>query len=127
MQFLGIGTDIIEIERVRKAVERASFVKRVFSAAEAEYCLSRGRQSAASFAARFAGKEAVLKALGTGHIGGSLTQVEILNEENGRPIVRLSGFYADLAQERGIDKIEISLSHAREYAVAQAIVGRMRQ
>ncbi len=119
---LGTGIDIIEIERVRKAVLKERFVQRVFSAAEAAYCRARGRQSAASFAARFAAKEAVLKALGTGHIGGSLAEIEVERGENGCPRLRLHGFYEKLAQAKGVQSIHITLSHARDYAAAQAIL-----
>ena len=67
----GIGMDIVEVARVDKAVARDSFVSRVFTPAEIAYCRSRGQQAGQSFAARFAGKEAVLKAFGTGLRGGN--------------------------------------------------------
>ena len=82
---IGIGCDIIEIVRIKKAVERASFSERVFTPEEREYCSSRGLQAAASYAARFAAKEAVLKALGTGLRGGSLQEISITNDALGKP------------------------------------------
>ena len=69
---IGVGCDVIEIARVQKAIEREAFVERVYAPSEIAYCRSRGKQAAASFAARFAAKEAVLKALGTGLRGGEL-------------------------------------------------------
>ena len=86
---IGVGCDVIEIARVQKAIERAAFVKRVFASAEIAYCESRGKQAAASFAARFAAKEAVLKALGTGLRGGELTEIVITNDDLGKPGVQL--------------------------------------
>ena len=88
---IGVGCDVIEIARVQKAIERAAFVKRVFTPAEIAYCESRGKQAAASFAARFAAKEAVLKALGTGLRGGELTEIVITNDDLGKPDVQLYG------------------------------------
>lgn len=119
---LGIGIDVIEIERVKAALEQPRFASRVFTAAEQSYCESRGAQRFASYAVRFAGKEAVLKALGTGLSKGRWTDVEILPDEAGRPTVRLSGIFGELAAARGVSRIHISLSHAREYAAAQAVL-----
>ena len=120
----GLGTDIIEIGRIRKSIESQHFLERVFTAGEIVYCDSRGAQRAASYAARFAGKEAVLKAFGTGLRGGALTDIEILPDDLGCPQVRLLGYFSQLVQARGIDAVYISLSHAREYAVAQCVLGR---
>jgi holo-[acyl-carrier protein] synthase len=119
---LGIGTDIVEIDRVRKALERAGFAERVFTAAEREYCEGRGAQRWASFAARFAGKEAVLKAFGTGLSAGSWQDVEILPDAAGRPTVGLKGHFAALAAAMGVAEVHVSLSHARDYATAQAVL-----
>lgn len=119
---IGIGMDIIEIERVRKAVKQPGFLKRVYTEGERDYCVSRGRQAAASYAARFAGKEAVLKAFGTGLRGGSLLDIEILPDELGCPQVKLLGYYEKLAKEKAVAKVHLSLSHAREYATAQCVL-----
>ena len=72
--------------------------------------------------ARWAGKEAVLKAFGTGLRQGTLLDVEIISDALGAPQVHLSGFFAALAEERGVRRIHLSLSHAKEYAVAQCIL-----
>ena len=79
-------------------------------------------QAAASFAARFSGKEAVLKAFGTGLRGGTLRDVEILPDAQGAPRVNLHGYFAELARQRGIKEIWLSLSHTGAYAVAQCVM-----
>ena len=114
----GLGTDIIEIERVRKAVSKKNFRNSVFTENEQAYCESRGKNSAASYAARFAAKEAFFKALGTG-ILLPLTDVEIYNDERGAPQIKLRGRAADLAQAK---KIFLSLSHAHDFATAICII-----
>ena len=118
---VGVGTDIIEISRMKKAVEREHFKNRVYTKLEQNYCESRGKNSAASYAARFAAKEAFFKAIGTGIIF-SLTEVEIINNEVGQPKIFLHGATAQLAEEKGIEKIFVSLSHSLEYATAVAVL-----
>ena len=119
---IGTGIDIIEINRMKDAIKRQSFVERVFTLSEQQYCESRGVQKASSYAARFAGKEAVMKAFGTGLAGGSLQDIEIFLDSKGCPHVKLSGQFAVLAGSIGVSTIYISLTHAREYAAAQAIL-----
>lgn len=119
---LGIGTDIVEIKRIEKAITRPGFLNRVFTPNEIAYCNSRGSQSAASYAARFAGKEAFLKALGTGLRYGSLQDIEILPDKLGAPVLKLSGVFKATAEENGVSSIFISLSHSREYATAQCVL-----
>ncbi len=114
-----IGIDIVEISRIRKAVaERGDgFLKRVYTPEEVKLY----RNKIPSLAARFAGKEAVIKALGITDKGIGLSQIEILSDEFGRPTVSLHGKAMKQAQEFGIKEIAISLSHSRSYAVACAI------
>jgi len=119
---VGIGCDIIEIERIARAIKSESFIRRVFTADEAAYCQRRGQQAAASFAARFAAKEAVLKALGTGLREGSLQEIAVDNDGLGKPLVQLSGHFAMLAKQLGVKNIQISLSHSRELATAYVIM-----
>ena len=119
---VGVGCDIIEIERIARAIKSESFIRRVFTAEEAAYCQRRGQQSAASFAARFAAKEAVLKALGTGLREGSLQEIAVDNDVLGKPLVQLSGHFAMLAKQLGVKNIQISLSHSRELATAYVIM-----
>lgn len=119
---VGVGCDIIEIERIALAIKSESFIRRVFTAEEAAYCQRRGQQAAASFAARFAAKEAVLKALGTGLREGSLQEIAVDNDGLGKPLVQLSGHFAMLAKQLGVKNIQISLSHSRELATAYVIM-----
>ena len=119
---VGVGCDIIEIERSARAINSESFIRRVFTAEEAAYCQRRGQQAAASFAARFAAKEAVLKALGTGLREGSLQEIAVDNDGLGKPLVQLSGHFAMLAKQLGVKNIQISLSHSRELATAYVIM-----
>lgn len=119
---VGIGTDIVEIARVKRAAAREAFLVRVYTEAERAYCESRGVQRMASYAARFAGKEAVMKALGTGLRGGTLHDIEILPDALGSPRVHLSGYFAQLARSRSVSKVWVSLSHSRAYATAQCVM-----
>ena len=119
---IGIGTDIIEIERVRRAVAGVHFKDKVFTTKEQNYCESRGAQSAASYAARFAAKEAFFKSLGTG-IFTNLTEVEILNDELGKPQIFLYGKAKTFFENLRAEKIFVSLSHCKDYATASVIIG----
>jgi holo-[acyl-carrier protein] synthase len=121
---LGIGIDIVKVDRIEKAVERwsDSFTKRVFTDRELAYCVKQKRP-ALHLAARFGAKEAVMKAFGTGHSGGvKWTDVEVLNDEKGKPVVTLSGALRDLAAGMGVSEAMISMSHDTAYAVSQAIL-----
>ena len=118
----GTGVDIIEISRIEKSLTNEKFIERIFTKKEQEYCNSRKQMAVSSYAARFAAKEAVVKALGTGISGGGLwTDIEILPDD-GAPHVKLYGYFAYIATKRKIYNIFISLSHCKEYAVAQAIL-----
>lgn len=120
---VGIGIDIIEIHRMRTAIDNPSFVRRVFTPAESAYCLSRGRQGAASYAARFAAKEAVMKALGTGLAGGGTwLEIETLPDAMGKPVLKLTGAFNQLADSLGVTCIHVSLTHAQDYAAAQVLL-----
>lgn len=117
----GVGTDIVEIERLKKIVERTpKMLQRVFTAEEIKYCEKKGNMMQ-SFAARFAAKEAILKAVGTGIVGFSWTDMDISNLKSGKPVVTLSGRMAKFAEKNGITKVEISFSHVEETAVAFAV------
>lgn len=120
----GIGTDIIEIERLRHSVEKFStrFLKRIFTSGELAYCGLR-RDPFPGFAVRFAAKEAVLKAFGTGLAQGcGWRDIEVVTQPGKNPEVFLHGKVAILAAEKGICKILLSLSHDQERAVAFAVV-----
>jgi holo-[acyl-carrier protein] synthase len=123
MRIYGIGIDVVEVERIASAIERHGepFLARLFTADERAYCAAQKRP-ALHYAARFAAKEAVSKALGTG-IGGEAgwLDLEIVRDISGAPKLVLSGAAADFARVKGIDEIQISLTHAKEYAAANAI------
>ena len=119
MEIYGIGTDIIEISRIREAINRtSSFKRKVYTEKEIEY-IEKKKEPYASYAGRFAAKEAVSKALGTGVRGFSLNDVEILNDNLGKPTVTL---YNNLLNHAEDLKIKISISHSREYAVSTVII-----
>jgi len=126
IMILGIGSDIIHIPRVARAIENERFLQRVYTARECAYAKSRGRGMAASLAARFAGKEAVLKAFGTGLRDGKLTDVEILPDALGAPVVHLGGYFAARAEEMGVERVLVTLSHERDYAIAYCILEGQR-
>ena len=123
---LGIGSDIIHIPRVARAIVNERFLQRVYTARERAYAESRGKGRAASLAARFAGKEAVLKAFGTGLRDGQLTDVEILPDVLGAPKVHLGGYFAARAAEMGVITAWITLSHERDYAIAYCVLEGQR-
>lgn len=119
---LGVGTDIVEVNRVKKAINNPRFCERVYTEAERQYCESRGMQRVQSYAARFSGKEAILKAFGTGLREGTMQDIEILPDALGCPQVNLTGHFAKLACEKKVEKVWISLSHTKEYATAQCVM-----
>ena len=121
MSVLGLGVDIVEIERMRVALERTPRLKeRIFSEDERWYCEHKARPWV-HYAMRFAAKEAVLKALGTGFAGMRFRDVEVLREDNGRPSPRLSGRAAERAAELGVVEMHLSLSFTHSTAVASAV------
>jgi holo-[acyl-carrier protein] synthase len=118
---LGVGTDIVEVERIRKAMERDAFRAKIFSEREIEYCEKRNKTQ--SYAARFAGKEAFFKAMGTGWRDKMvITEVEILNDELGKPSILLSGETLRVFERKGGSAIHISLSHVKENALAFVVI-----
>jgi holo-[acyl-carrier protein] synthase len=120
---LAHGIDIVEVPRIARMLEEHGerFLDRCFTGAEREYCLA-GKRRDEHLAARFAAKEAVLKALGTGWKSGiAWTDVEVVRDPSGAPLVRLHGAAAAVAAERGIGSWSLSLSHTEGYAVASAI------
>ena len=116
MQFVGI--DIIEIARIKRAIARwgDNFLGRVYTEPELELY----RQKPSSLAARFAGKEAVIKVLDIKTKGVGLKEIEILSEPNGKPLVYLYGRAQNQADDLGLAHLAISLSHSRDYAIACA-------
>jgi holo-[acyl-carrier protein] synthase len=120
---LGLGTDLIETKRVQESIGRFGdrFLERIFSPGEIAYC-KRKKNAAESFAARFAAKEAGAKALGTGISRGVMwKEFEVKREASGRPSLHLSGRAAELAGALGIRRIQLSLTHSREFALAVVV------
>lgn len=116
-----IGNDIIEIERIKQSIEKYGdrFLDKLFTAREKEYCL-RYADCERQFAGRFAAKEAIVKALGTGftkEVGWK--DIEIVNNERGKPLVFLS---QKVLKSFGHLKVEVSISHCKQYATAVALI-----
>ncbi|HLE41663.1 MAG TPA: holo-ACP synthase [Nitrospirota bacterium] len=120
---IGIGIDLVKISRIDKAGKHnAAFLERVFTEKEREYC-SRQKFSAQHYAGRFAAKEAVLKAIGTGLSAGmKWTDIEVLHGEGGGPIVNISGRVKDLLDLKGVKQVMLTYSHDEGYAVAQVVL-----
>ena len=118
----GLGVDIVEIDRMRLALTRHPRMReRIFSEAERAYCDKRNKPEI-HYAMRFAAKEAVLKALGTGFSNGiRFTDVEVLRDGRGRPVPKLSGRAAEYAAEAGVLELHLSLSFTHSNAVASAV------
>jgi holo-[acyl-carrier protein] synthase len=121
---LGIGTDLAEVPRIRKSIEQygTRFLQRVFTAAEIAYASSKAN-SAERFAARFAAKEAGMKAIGTGWSGGvHWTDFEISNRPGGRPVLLLHGVARTVADTLGVQRASVSLTHTASTAFAVVIL-----
>ncbi|MEE8443065.1 MAG: holo-ACP synthase [Dehalococcoidia bacterium] len=115
-----MGVDIIEIERIGTTVERwgERFLRRIYTGGELAYCRGRTPQ----LAARFAAKEAVMKALGTGRRGVDWRDIEVVRRRGGRPAVQLQGRAFKVAERMGVTQVALSLSHSRDYAVASVML-----
>ncbi|MBM4089053.1 MAG: holo-[acyl-carrier-protein] synthase [Planctomycetes bacterium] len=123
MNVIGIGTDIVECLRIARMIEKHGelFLTRVYTAREIEYCSAR-KAATQHYAGRWAAKEAVLKALGTG-LARSIRwrDLEIRNDRAGKPTVALAGEARELCEQLGIGQMVVSISHCRSHATAFAI------
>ncbi len=122
MKIIGIGTDIIEVSRIGKMIDKHDdmFLTRVYTTKEIEYCSPR-KAAIQHYAGRWAAKEAVLKTLGTGWAKGiQWTDIELLNKVGGKPEIHLGGAADEVAKKLGITEIQISISHCHKFAVAFA-------
>lgn len=120
---VGLGVDIAEVDRMQAAIGRRgeSFLKRVFTPAEVAYC-ERHKMKFERYAARFAAKEATMKALGTGWGNGvRWVDLEVAREPSGKPTMRLHGRARELAEQMGVRNISLSLTHSGNTAFAQVI------
>lgn len=123
MHVVGIGADIVECLRIAQMIERHGelFVGRVFTPQEIEYCSAR-KAATQHYACRWAAKEAVLKAIGTGWVRGiSWRDIEIVTDAAGLSNILLSGGPQELCQQRGIERVLITLAHCRSHATAYAV------
>ena len=119
---VGIGNDIIEIERIEKAISKESFKDKIYTQRELENIKKRGNRTE-TYAGIFSAKEAISKAIGTGVREFSLTDLEILNDDLGKPYVIVSEKLDKIIKNKKEDyQIEISISHSKKYATAVAIV-----
>ncbi len=119
---IGIGTDIAEVPRIAKSIENNSFKEKVFSKKEISYCETKANK-AESFAARFAAIEAFFKALGTGWRGGmAFNEVEVENDDLGKPTINVLGQTAEMLKDRKIRIIHVSLSHIKDVAMATVVL-----
>ena len=123
---ISIGIDIIEVRRVREVISRTPrFAERVYTDRERAYCDSRGAVAAQHYAARFAAKEAALKALQTGWTGGIAWQdIEVASRDSGAPILIFQGRVLELYKQSGASAAHLSISHTTEHAIAQVILER---
>ena len=124
MGIFGIGTDIVEIGRIKKAAQNRRFLEVCFTPAEIEFCEGKGAFAHRSFAGYFAAKEAVAKALGVGFRGFKPKVIEFFNDDLGKPYARYSKKVKEAAKlpENGAIKVFISISHEKDYAIAMAVI-----
>jgi|SRR5580658_9386991 holo-[acyl-carrier protein] synthase len=121
---LGIGTDLAEVPRIQKSIDRYGdrFLQRVYTEAEIAYA-TRKANAGERFAARFAAKEAGMKALGTGlRMGITWKDFEVANEPSGRPGLRFHGAALEIATRMGVRRISLSLTHTSELAMAVVVL-----
>ena len=120
---IGMGVDVAEVERIRRAIERHGevFLRRIFTAKEREYC-ERFRNKFERFAGRFAVKEAAMKALGTGWSRGvRWVDIEVARQKGGKPTLVLAGEARKIAERLGVKHIALSITHTAAQALAQVI------
>ena len=123
MAIVGTGIDIVECLRIAQMIERHGelFITRVYTDSEIEYCTTR-KAATQHYAGRWAAKEAVLKALGTGWRRGiGWRDIEIRNDKNGAPTVKLRGGARDVMEAAGIQAMHVTISHCRSFAVAYVV------
>ena len=121
---IGCGIDLVKIERLEKIIKKwgDNFIFSIFTSLEKEYCEKKKGNKYQSYAGKFAAKEALLKALGLGLRKANWKDIEIKNDKLGQPIIETSGKLKNIASAKGISKYFISISHTKEYAIAQVIL-----
>ncbi|HEY4695295.1 MAG TPA: holo-ACP synthase [Candidatus Hydromicrobium sp.] len=123
MEIFGVGTDIIEVKRIKSAIQNNSgFLRRVYTESEIDYCDKKNKGRYQSFAARFAAKEAVAKSLAEGVSRNiSLNEIELANMDTGAPFIKLYGKTREFSKQFRIKEIKISVSATHNFAVAYAV------
>ena len=118
----GIGIDLVKIERMREAADKwgRKFLERIFTEMEIKYCYER-KEPYLSLAVRFAAKEALIKAIGS-EVFVPLTDIEIMNFENGKPLIKAKGKLEEFFMEKSIKHCHLSLSHEKEFGIACVIL-----
>jgi len=122
---IGIGIDIVQVKRMDRWLKNIPLLKRYFHAQELILASSRKNSEAQTLAARFAAKEAFVKALGTGFVKIALKDIMVFNRENGKPDIQLFGTAKKAFEESGADKVHISLTHEKENAIAMIMLERV--
>jgi len=120
---VGIGTDIIEVNRIEKLLSKQErFKERIFTQGEIEYCEQK-KNKVQNYAARFALKEALLKAIGTGWSEGvTFKEIEVVNDKKGKPELILSGTVKRITEKMGVTNIQVSISHLKDLAIGMIIL-----
>ncbi len=120
---LGLGTDIVEVSRIEKAVQKKAFCERVFTEEEIAYCEESAKAKGERYAARFAAKEAILKALGTGLSDGlTFLDFEVKKDDKGKPFFVCKGEAEKMLTSLGCTQIHLTMSHQKSYATATVIL-----
>ncbi len=124
---VSIGIDIVEVYRISETISRTPrFVERVFTTGERTYCEAKGAAAPQSFAARFAAKEACLKALQTGWRGGiTWHDIEIISNDNGVPSLEIQGEAKKILENLGANRVHLSMSHTTDHAIAQVVLEKI--
>jgi holo-[acyl-carrier protein] synthase len=120
---VGMGTDIIEVTRIERLLSKQErFKERIFTQGEIEYC-DKKKNNVQNYAARFAVKEALLKAIGTGwREGVTFKEIEVVNNEKGKPELVLSGTVKGITEKMGVTNIQVSISHLKDLAIGMVIL-----
>jgi len=118
----GIGIDIIEVKRMERWLDNSALLERYFHPQEITLAFSRKKSAAQTLAARFAAKEAFGKALGTGLARIELKDIIVINNDNGKPDIKLTGTAENEFEKSGADKVHLSITHERENAVAMIVL-----
>ena len=121
---IGCGIDLVRIERIEKIIKKwgDDFVLRIFTSLEKEYCEKKKNKKYQSYAGKFAAKEALLKSFGLGLREANWKEIEIKNDDLGQPIIETSGKLKNIASTKRVSKYFISISHTKEYAIAQVVL-----